>query len=204
MQKGEQTRQRIIEEAAKIFNQRGFAGCSIQDVMEATGLEKGGVYRHFASKEELAVEAFRYALSLSVKMRTEGPGYAGSAIEQLRYAVRHFIETPSVFPGGCPLMNTAVDANDGNPALRQLACDALKKWRAVLCSIVEDGIAHGEIRSGANPRQIANTIIASLEGALMISRLEGTKRALCDVQEMFEMILAEIGTAREVRLGSAE
>ena len=61
MGKGELTRQRIIEEAAQIFNQRGFAGCSMQDVLDATGLEKGGVYRHFESKEELAAEAFRYA-----------------------------------------------------------------------------------------------------------------------------------------------
>ena len=63
MNKGEMTRQRIIEEAAPIFNQRGYAGCSMQDVMEATGLEKGGIYRHFESKEELAAEAFKYAIS---------------------------------------------------------------------------------------------------------------------------------------------
>ena len=50
MNKGEMTRQRIIEESAPIFNQRGYAGCSMQDVMEATGLEKGGIYRHFESK----------------------------------------------------------------------------------------------------------------------------------------------------------
>ncbi len=63
MRKGELTRERIIAEAAPIFNQRGFAGSSMQDVMEATGLENGGLYRHFRSKEELAVESFRYALA---------------------------------------------------------------------------------------------------------------------------------------------
>src|SRR3984885_6193510 len=60
MTKGESTRQWIIEQAAPLFNQRGFEGCSMQDVLEATGLEKGGVYRHFESKEELAAEVFRY------------------------------------------------------------------------------------------------------------------------------------------------
>ena len=72
MHKGELTRQRIVELAAPIFNQRGFAGCSMQDVMDATGLEKGGLYRHFSSKEELAAEAFRFAVQNSVKIRTEG------------------------------------------------------------------------------------------------------------------------------------
>jgi len=45
--KGQETRQRIIAEAAAIFNQRGYEGCSIQAIMDATGLEKGGIYRHF-------------------------------------------------------------------------------------------------------------------------------------------------------------
>ena len=74
MSKGEQTRQRIIEEAATIFNQRGYEATSMQDVMDATGLEKGGLYRHFVSKEELAAEALRYALDRSVRRRTQDLG----------------------------------------------------------------------------------------------------------------------------------
>ena len=83
MSKGELTRQRIIEEAAPIFNQRGFAGCSMQDVLDATGLEKGGVYRHFASKEELAAEAFQYAWTRVSKARREGQDAIPGAVEKL-------------------------------------------------------------------------------------------------------------------------
>ena len=57
MSKGEQTRQSIVEKAAPLFNQRGFEGCSMTAIMEATGLEKGGIYRHFDSKAQLASEA---------------------------------------------------------------------------------------------------------------------------------------------------
>src|ERR1700679_2510404 len=106
---GEQTRQRIIAQAAPIFNTRGFAGSSMQDVMEATGLEKGGLYRHFANKEELAAEAFRYALSRAVRLRTEKVDSTHGAVQQLKSIVRRFVEAPSSLPGGCPLMNTAVD-----------------------------------------------------------------------------------------------
>ena len=52
MTKGEQTRQRIVKEAAPIFNRRGYEGSSLSDLMKATGLKKGGIYRHFSSKEE--------------------------------------------------------------------------------------------------------------------------------------------------------
>jgi TetR/AcrR family transcriptional repressor of nem operon len=60
MTKGEQTRRRIVAAAAPIFNQHGYEGSSLNDLMQATGLKKGGIYRHFSSKEALAVEAFDY------------------------------------------------------------------------------------------------------------------------------------------------
>ena len=56
MTKGQQTRRKIIEAAAPIFNKRGYEGSSLNDLMAATGLKKGGIYRHFSSKEELLVE----------------------------------------------------------------------------------------------------------------------------------------------------
>jgi TetR/AcrR family transcriptional regulator, transcriptional repressor for nem operon len=189
MKKGESTRQRIIEEAAPIFNQRGFAGCSMQDVLDATGLEKGGVYRHFASKEELAGEAFRYAWAHVAKARREGQDAIPGAVEKLKYSVRRFADIPGAFPGGCPLMNTAIDADDGNPLLRRLVCAAMKEWKARLESIVEGGIEQGEIRAEVEPRRIANTIIASLEGALMISKLERDRTAIQDAREALELML---------------
>jgi TetR/AcrR family transcriptional regulator, transcriptional repressor for nem operon len=189
MNKGEMTRQRIIAEAAPLFNQRGFAGCSMQDVLDATGLEKGGLYRHFASKEELAVEAFRYALANSIRTRTENLEQIEGAVERLRYLIRRFVESPSVMPGGCPLMNTAIDSDDGNPMLRQLALEGILAWKGRLSRIVEEGIERGEIRREAEPRRVANTIVAALEGALMVSRLEGSKVALEDAGASLEMVL---------------
>src|ERR1700722_2175702 len=139
MNKGEMTRQRIIAEAAPLFNQRGFAGCSVQDVLDATGLEKGGLYRHFASKEELAVEAFRYALANSIRTRTENLQQIEGAVKQLQHLVWRFVESPSVMPGGCPLMNTAIDSDDGNPMLRQLALEGIQAGRGGLSRIGKKG-----------------------------------------------------------------
>jgi TetR/AcrR family transcriptional repressor of nem operon len=189
MSKGAMTRQRIIEEAAPIFNQRGFAGCSLAELMTATGLEKGGIYRHFASKEELAVEAFRYALAQSVKVKTEKLEGIEGAVEKLRHVVRRFVATPSNVAGGCPLMNTAIDADDGNPALRAAALQGIQDWRGRLARIAEGGLVLGEIQEGTDPKRVANNIMAALEGALMIARLEGTRQALTDAGMMLEEML---------------
>jgi len=91
MNKGESTRRRIIEQAAPLLNQRGFSGCSMQDIMDATGLEKGGIYRHFSSKEELAGEAFLYALEQAVKTRTDGLEHLSGALARLRYLIHRFV-----------------------------------------------------------------------------------------------------------------
>ena len=190
--KGAMTRQRIVSEAAALFNQRGFAGCSMGDVMAATGLEKGGLYRHFASKEELAAEAFRYALRGALRLRTDDLEEGTSAVEHLRMGVARFIDVPSATPGGCPLMNAAIDADDGNPVLRELALRGLRTWKRRLERVVRQGIRHGDIREGIEPRRIANVIVATLEGALMISRLEGSKDALRDAQMVLDGVFEGI------------
>ncbi len=193
MRKGEATRQRIISEAAPIFNQKGYHGCSMNDLMEATGLEKGGIYRHFANKEELASEAFRYALAQTVKVRTDHLEDVLGAANKLRRVVENFVEVPSAIAGGCPLLNTAIDADDGNPELRKLVLKGIQDWRARLSTIVKAGIAAGEFREGTDPRRIANVIISTLEGALMISRLEGRKSALQDARAILEVVIRDMG-----------
>jgi TetR/AcrR family transcriptional repressor of nem operon len=192
MSKGEVTRQRIIELAAPLFNQRGFAGCSMQDVMEATGLKKGGLYRHFSSKEVLAAEVFRYSLSQAVKIRTPPANPSLNAIARLCKVIEQFIEKPSSVPGGCPILNTAIDADDGNPVLRQLALKGLRSWRNRISRMIEEGISRKQIRQDTEPRALANTIIAALEGALMMSRLEGSKHALNDARMSLEEMIERI------------
>ena len=145
MSKGEETRQAIVEQAAPLFNQRGFHGCSMSDIMEATGLEKGGIYRHFSSKEEIAQAAFRYSVESSIRLRTSGFAESGSPLETLRAMIARFVHTPSAVPGGCPLMNTAVDSDDGNETLRSLVREAFRAWRGRLVAVMQRAIAAGEL-----------------------------------------------------------
>src|SRR5215470_4683346 len=126
MKKGEATRREIIEKAAPIFNQKGFEGASLSDLMKATGLEKGGIYRHFESKEQLAAEAFDYAWSLALERRMAGTEAVSNSVDRLKQVVRNFQgNREGLVPGGCPLLNTAVESDDGNLALRSKAKRAM-------------------------------------------------------------------------------
>ena len=189
MTKGEATRQKIIEQAAPLFNRLGYAGCSMQDIMAATGLEKGGLYRHFSSKEELAEAVFRYSITQVSALRWDGIEEIDEAVEKLRFMIGRFVQVQSIIPGGCPVMNTAIDADDGNPALKKLVQKAVQEWKDKIGGIVMAGIERGEIRADVEPRSIANVMIAVLEGALMISRLEGNRVAVHDAEAMLDRVL---------------
>jgi len=177
LSKGKETRQRIIAEAAAIFNQRGYEGCSIQAIMEATGLEKGGIYRHFESKEELAAEAFDYAWNFASAKRRQNLDAIPNHADRIKQHIANFV-TRTGLPGGCPLLNTAVDSDNGNPVLRDRVRKALRNWQAMLRAILEDGIQAGAIRADVNAHAAANHIIGGLEGAMLISRIERNDSAL--------------------------
>jgi TetR/AcrR family transcriptional repressor of nem operon len=186
MSKGEDTRRRIVTEAAALFNQHGFEGGSLSDLMKATGLEKGGIYRHFANKEELAAEAFEYAWKAALDVRMRDLESISNSVDKLKQFIANFVLRRSSVPGGCPLLNTAIDADDGNPVLRASALKALGEWRDRLTSIIKVGIKRREIRRRIDPAKLTTLIISSLEGALMISRLERDPKALQAAQVHLE------------------
>lgn len=189
MSKGDETRQRIITNAAAIFNQHGFEGGSISELMKATGLKKGGIYRHFSSKEELAAEAFHYAWKAATQARMHDLAEVPNSVDKLKQFIANFIERRPSVPGGCPALNTAVEADDGNLLLRGLALQAFRGWRDRLRSMIDAGIKRCEIRRGVDAKALATLIISSLEGALMISRLEKRQDALTSVRLYLESYL---------------
>lgn len=197
MRKGEQTRQEIIRKAAPIFNQKGYDGAALSDLMRATGLEKGGIYRHFESKEELAAEAFDYAWGETFDARIHDLDAIANSVEKLKQLVANFIERRGIIPGGCPLLNTAIDNDDGNSVLRERARKALNGWRSYIISIVHDGIKAGEVRAKIDAKKLATVMISSLEGAVMVYRLERDEEPLRAVRAHLEKYLE-----REVRAAS--
>jgi TetR/AcrR family transcriptional repressor of nem operon len=199
MTKGEQTRQKILEEAAPIFNRNGYEGSSLSALMKATGLKKGGIYRHFSSKEELAAEAFDYTWREAWRARILPLDAQTTGVERLKQLISNFIEHKSPVPGGCPILNTAVDADDGNSVLRARVRKALRSWLALLRVIVRQAAKRGELQPEVDAKAVAILIVATLEGGLMMSRLEGNDGALRKVQRHLNHYLdTEVAAPRSI------
>jgi TetR/AcrR family transcriptional regulator, transcriptional repressor for nem operon len=173
MKKGERTREHILAQSAAVFNQHGYAASSMSDLMLATKLEKGGIYNHFASKEQLALEAFDYATAL-IETRFEALLEGRIlAIDRLRAVMDVFLEFihDPVLPGGCPVLNAAIEADDSNERLRERIRLVLNGWRTRIQGIVEKGVAMGELQTGTDGAQLATVMISTLEGAVMMSKV---------------------------------
>ena len=173
MSKGEQTRERILASSAQLFNRQGYFGASLADIMRETGLEKGGIYNHFSSKEQLALESFDYAYGLIQQRVRQALSGKFNAIERLLAIVSVFqgiVEDPQV-AGGCPILNTAIEADDANEVLRDRARSAMDNWRTTIHRIVNKGIERQQIRPGVDADEVASILISTLEGAIMLSNL---------------------------------
>jgi TetR/AcrR family transcriptional regulator, transcriptional repressor for nem operon len=191
LSKGDDTRHMILRRAAELFNRQGYFGASLSDIMEATGLEKGGIYNHFGSKEDLALEAFDYAVGLVRDEFADAVRGKRDAIERLKGIVGVFRRMPQGWPvpGGCPVMNTAVEADDAHPLLRQRAQQTMDEWRGFIRQTTERGIEKGQIRPEVDPEVLATLLISTLEGAVMMSKLYGDSTYITSAADHLDLYL---------------
>ncbi|PBQ31424.1 TetR family transcriptional regulator [Sphingobacteriaceae bacterium] len=173
LSKADKTKLFIIEKSAPIFNTKGYAATSMSDILEVTGLAKGGIYGNFKNKDEIALEAFDYSFNklreaLRFKIKQEETS-AGKL-----YAILDFYHNYSIDPlveGGCVLMNTAIDSHNSIPFLKERAKQGLKEMLASLKHIIEKGIEYKEFSKKLNPQNEAELIFATIEGGIMMSQL---------------------------------
>jgi AcrR family transcriptional regulator len=192
MSKGEDTKRRILELVAPLFNRHGFLSAPLSDIMAVTGMQKGGIYNHFSSKEDLALQAFDYAVGLVSQKLTAALEGKTNALERLQSILNVFRDYTDgePMPGGCPLLNCAVESDDNHPALRKRARQTMDRWRETLRRIIDKGVERSELRRGLDALQVADVIIASLEGAVAMSNLyknsEPMRRVVNHLNQYFE------------------
>ena len=174
------TKRLIIKESANLFNTQGYKATSISDITKATGLTKGAIYRHFDNKSDLEQQALR---SLAKLMFTElgGKIKAANTFKNKMDATFSFFEdymhTP-LYKGGCPLLNAATEVDDTNVVLRQQTFNMLAQLKASVQKIIENGIKNNQVKTETDAAFFATIFIATLEGGIMMSRLERTPEAI--------------------------
>lgn len=193
MGKAEKTRQLIIKKTAPIFNRQGYAGTSLSDLTEATGLTKGSIYGNFKDKNEVALHALKYNLNLII-----------TAFGQEREGVFHAVDLLLSYPraynkiykilleqGGCPILNTLTDADDTHAELARMALMAIKRWRRDIIGILEKGKKAGEIKSEVDSSGLAESLISLIEGGSFLAKSTGENSYMKNAIALTERLIHE-------------
>ena len=194
LSKAERTRNFIIEATAGIFNTKGYAGTSMSDITDATGLTKGSIYGNFENKEEVALAVFDYNCGRVNKIIQQRMQEAHTCYDQLMVYARVYDRfSNNNFPqGGCPILNTAIEADDTHALLKEKAANAVLKWKKTIEDIIKKGVQTGEFKEGTDHTQMAVSIIALIEGGIMIAKVTNSQSSFHKVLHTVEMLIGTI------------
>lgn len=173
--KAERTKQFILETAAPLYNEKGIAGVSIDDVLAATKLTKGCLYGHFENKEDLTDQVIELSLNnLSEKVRMAVS--KAKSIKAKIFAFMDFYKDPihTCISGGCPIFNTAVEADDNYPVLKQKVARVFRAGQEELAALLQAGIDRKEFSEKLEPAVFAFKMVAAIEGGTVMCRTMDT------------------------------
>ena len=193
MRNPEVTRQLIIDKSMGLFNTKGYQATSISDITQATGITKGAIYANFNNKEEVAVAAFESALEIVMKDIRKHIRAAPTAPLKLKAVLKYYEEyigNPPI-PGGCPVLNTAVEADDNHPLLRARVVRLISQLRDSLRQIVHRGIVEHQLQSDLNVDGFVMLFYAAVEGAIMVSRVEGDRESYRSMSQYLVKLIDE-------------
>lgn len=177
--KAERTKQFILETAIPLYNEKGISGVNIDDILEATKLTKGCLYGHFENKEDLSAQV----IDLSLKMVSEkirAAVYKGKTIKGKIFAFLDFYKNPieTYVSGGCPIFNTAVEADDNYPFIKEKVAKVIRIGQQELTALLQEGINNGEFSKSLDPAVFAFKLVASVEGGIVMCRVMDTAKPM--------------------------
>jgi TetR/AcrR family transcriptional repressor of nem operon len=194
MRNSEDTIGIILDRASGLFNSHGYKATSIGHITATSGFTKGAIYRHFKNKGKLEEEALGYLTGILFENLTRRIKAQNNASDKLRSILSFFesyISNPPI-KGGCPLLNAAVEADDSSPQLRKKAHSILEILKNSISHILTKGIEYGQIKKTVDKNYFATVMIASLEGAIMMSKLSRTDKDIRIVIKHLERMIGEI------------
>lgn len=179
-EKGERTRQQFIEVSADLFNKKGYAGTAISEILKAAGYSKGALYRTFTDKDELSMEAFKFNLSKLQKGLIKNIQLQNSAMAKLLAVPDFYIDghVEQIVPGGCPILNTAIEVDDTNPQMNEAVKKAFSNWKNLILEIINAGKLNNEFNKDINAEELAFFIIANIEGSITLAKTYKNKGIL--------------------------
>lgn len=169
--KGIRTRQEIVEASLQLFSVKGYYNTSISDILQATGLTKGGLYGHFGSKEAIWDAAYERSVQIWQGIVFEGVREIAHPVERIMHAIENDLRNyigGEVFRGGCFLFNMLVELPGQSESLARRILDGYQTFSNLLASWVEEAHELGILRAEVDSREVADFILTAINGAAVL------------------------------------
>lgn len=196
--RGEETRRRILAEAADAFADRGYGSTSLNDLVRSTGLTKGAFYFHFASKEELALEVFRskheewHGKVLAVLEEEE------RAIDQLVAVMRTVTELIEADPSA-RCVGRLADELSREPQLASIVSGQFEAWVELSTELLRRAQKEGDVRADLDPAEVSEVAVAGFIGLEHVSGTRGLGDLPRWAARFTELLLDAIGARQRER-----
>jgi TetR/AcrR family transcriptional repressor of nem operon len=178
MARGDSTRERILNAAARLFHEFGYNATSVQDIVNAAKVPKGSFYNHFKSKEELAIAAsdsfYPFVLSLLELENESSP--VGRLRKYFRLTLKEMRRYQYV--RGCLVGNFASEITNATPALKKRVAEHLDEATRRIAVVVLQAQQAGEMDPALPTMDLSRFILNSLYGAIFRSKTDETDRPM--------------------------
>ncbi len=165
--KGAQTRQRIVDQCLQLFSVKGYHNTSVNDILEATGLTRGGLYAHFKSKEDIWWSAYEEAIRIWRHVVFKNIRRIQDPIERLEAVVENDMRDylgANIFEGGCFLLNTLVELSGQSPEMGGEVLRGFVGLTGLMKSWIEEADEKGLLKPGVNAEEVATFMLVALNG----------------------------------------
>jgi AcrR family transcriptional regulator len=195
MRKGEATRLRILDEAARQAALRGLADVSLADVADAVGLSKSGLFKHFDSKEAMQMAILEQVMDQFIAFiwAPAEPRPAGRA--RLEKVFERWLDwAENEWPlSGCPVIAMSVELDDQPGPLRDYLQGRLQRWREFMIAEV------AALRSPPLPTREAQTayfqmrsfVLGHSEARRMMGDTDARRSAFAAFNALIERTVAQ-------------
>ena len=166
--KGSRTRRKIIENSLQLFSVKGYYNTSVSDILDATGLTKGGLYGHFASKEDIWYAVYDEAVSIWKGLVFKGIRNDSDPLERIDKFIENdllYYLGADVFEGGCFFLNMLVELSGQSASMSRQILRGFVRLSALLRSWLQEAAQEDLLKESLDLKETANFIIISLNGA---------------------------------------
>ncbi|HAA13646.1 MAG TPA: TetR/AcrR family transcriptional regulator [Cytophagales bacterium] len=191
-----QTKELIITRAMPLFNTKGYTATSLSDITNATGITKGAIYGNFQNKDEVVLAAFEHAVGVvldQLRPRIKAQATAPLKLKAIVDYYEEYVLDPPI-PGGCPILNTSIEADDNHPDLRMRVVRSIALLKDSFKQMLHRGRLEGQLTKDFDVDEWATFFYATIEGAIMMSRVEGDKGSYRHIKSMLYRLIDSIST----------